>query len=100
MSCGNCWLPRARQDSQQSEPVLPKIMGFGTRIMGSVKRQGRFCWSLLGLAWVGVNMGQNVVRGGLKVGQNDHVPLFRKVCMNLSMFVKYLAIYNIFETRV
>ena len=32
-------------------------------------------------------------------GQNGHIPLLEKICMNLPLFAKYLAIYHFFETR-
>ena len=35
-----------------------------------------------------------------KQGQNGYILLFGKICMHLSLFMKYLAIYHNFETRV
>jgi len=32
--------------------------------------------------------------------ENGHILLVEKICMDLSLFVKYLAIYYFFETRI
>ena len=34
------------------------------------------------------------------VSLNGHIPLFGKICMDLPLFAKYLAIYQLFEIRV
>ena len=33
-------------------------------------------------------------------GHNGYIPLFGKICMDLPLFMKYLAIYHLFEIRV
>ena len=33
------------------------------------------------------------------VGQNGHTPLLEKICINLPLFAKYLAMYHFFKTR-
>lgn len=33
-------------------------------------------------------------------GQNGLIPLFGKICKDLSLFAKYLAIYHIFELQI
>ena len=36
----------------------------------------------------------------VKIGQNDHIPLFGKTCSVLPLFGKYFAIYHSFGTQV
>ena len=42
----------------------------------------------------------DVFHGSNMVSHNGHIPLFGKICMDLPLFAKYLAIYHLFEIRV
>ena len=49
--------------------------------------------------WIYINSTMYLAKD-VKQGQNGHIPLFGKICMDLQLFVKYLVIYHIFEIQV